>query len=518
VNNHRLVKSTSFRCVDLRRPFSNFDFVEANFRAEAAIRRLFSQARSHGCKTLVIEDIVAEGLVEDENEEIKRRYADHQMADLKRLTFWEGIFSSEDEFRERDSKHLAGFAILKHDKIPSRKVDQWHIFDSVFRKYPHRHNCVPAEQMFSVRAGGKAFDLEGVLYCQQNQLNKACAQVALRSLCALHISEFDLPYSRINRLADAAKPGFDPSDGLNVPQIQAVLKKLGIQYSDVDYTKEPASARKDMPYQKFLYAGVESGSGALLGFEYEGPKAKGERHILPFFGHTFNQDTWVPSAEVAYFHVGEKTRYIPSESWLSSFIGHDDNFGSNFCIPRLYVTRDQAKYVVALHPSGVSYSGVLAEAIAIDYLYSLLPHLSGLDAPWLTRLVGYAKQQKVVLRAVAMPKQEYTKHLRIIRDWQSRAEDERLCRAIEDFLPKTVWMIEVSIPELFPTNLRKLGEIVLDASKLASSSLDFKSYKIARFPGRFMLLKNVDPSSAPDFFRVPSGLRSHTPVYQASHL
>ena len=65
--------------------------------------------------------------------------------------------------------------------------------------------------------------------------------------------------------------------------------------------------RDELPYQKFLYAGIESGGGALLGFKFGGPGAKGEKHLIPFFGHTFNKDIWVSNADPAYFHVGEQT-------------------------------------------------------------------------------------------------------------------------------------------------------------------------------------------------------------------
>jgi hypothetical protein len=516
VSDHRLAKAKSFQCVPLRRPFSNFDHVDRHFHGQPAIRRLFSQARSHKAKTLVIEEINAEGIIRAENAEIIRLYSDYQEGGLKRLTFWDRSFRTEDEFHRFGADNLIGYAILKRDRVSSCNLDKWHVFDSVFRKYPHYHNCVPAQTVFSVRAGGRSFDIQGVLYCQQNELNKACAQVALRSLAVLHLPEDQLPYERINRLAAKVKKGkFNPADGLDSGQIRAVLTGLGIGFSDVDYTALPRGERRAFPYQKFLYAGVESGAGALLGFEYKGPKAKGRRHIIPFFGHTFNQDAWVPNAEVAYFHVGERTRYLPSEAWVSSFIGHDDNFGSNFCVPRLYVTRAQAQYVAALQLPEVRSSGVSAEAVAVEYLYSLLPFLSATRVRWLQRLIHYASNQQVVLRALALKKQDYVAHLRHIRDWRYRAENEKLCRAIESFLPKMVWMVEVSVPELFPVNQRKLGEIVLDATHATAPKLDFSTYLIARFPGRFMLLKTVDVKGRPDFISIPSGLQSHTPLYQA---
>ena len=252
----------------------------------------------------------------------------------------------------------------------------------------------------------------------------------------------------------------------------------------------------------------------MLGFKLEGPQAAGH-HIITFFGHTFNQDAWAPNAEVAYFHVGEQTRYLPSEAWLSSFIGHDDNFGSNFCVPRLYVTPEQVQYVVALHPSGVHYSGVVAEAIAVDYLYSLLPQLDSARVRWLKRLISSARDQQVVLRAVAMTRNRYTDHLLHSRDWHYNSEEKQICRSIRDNVPEHLWVVEVSLPELFPANQRKLGEIVLDATKEPSRGLDFRSFLFGRFPGRFLFLKRTRLDGSPEFISVPSGLKSHTPLYAA---
>jgi hypothetical protein len=72
----------------LKAPFSNFDYVDSNFDGETAIRRLFSQARSHEAKTCVVEEIKAEGVVLSENLEISKRYSDYQMTGLKRVSFW----------------------------------------------------------------------------------------------------------------------------------------------------------------------------------------------------------------------------------------------------------------------------------------------------------------------------------------------------------------------------------------------------------------------------------------------
>lgn len=164
------------------------------------------------------------------------------------------------------------------------------------------------------------------------------------------------------------------------------------------------------------------------------------------------------------------------------------------------------------------YSGVEAEAIAVDYLYSILPYLSSARARWLARLNKYGDAQKVVLRAVAMSGKEYAEHLRQMRDWHYRAESKNLCRLIRDNLPEMVWVVTVSLPELFPANRRKLGEIVLDATRNPSPDLDYTTYLFARFPGRFVLLRKINSNGKPDFVSVPSGLKSHTPVYVLDQL
>lgn len=514
MNDHRLPASSTFRPVPISRPFSNFDYVDAHYNSRRAIRRLFSQARSYDCVTLIEEDIPPTGIIADENKELAALYRDYTMLGLKRMSFWAEPVETERDIKSLTSAEPVGYAILKRDAVPSRGVDCWHVFESVFVKYPHRHNCIHGDRKYRLRVGGRVFEVSGVMYCQQNTLNKACAQVALRTLCTMHLPDTELPYSRINKLAERASGKFDRTEGLNAKQIQAVLHGLGIGFTDVDYTLLSDADRHALPYQKYLYAGIESGAGAMLGFKLTGPKAEG-RHIIPFFGHTFNQDAWVPNAEATYFHVGEQTRYLPSESWLSSFIGHDDNFGSNFCVPRLYVTCEQAQYVVALQPAGVCYGGMTAEAIAVEYLYSLLPHLGSSGVRWLDRLIWYAdeKHQEVVLRAVALTREQYADHLREIRDWDNHTESRSVCASIEAKAPEHLWLVEVSVPELFPANQRKLGEIVLDATEGACAELDFSSYLFARFPSRFVVVNSVDAEGKPEFISYPSRLRSHTPVF-----
>ncbi|HPO14661.1 MAG TPA: hypothetical protein PLI09_14570 [Candidatus Hydrogenedentes bacterium] len=508
----RLGQSIDINLVDIRQPFSNFLFVDTLLPNGdyGAVRRLFSLARRGDGKTLILEDIEAVGAVADEIVELSTLFPGYHCDGVKRLTFWKQSCTSTQGIEHLSDEDLLGYAIIKQDVVSDRPP-VWHIFESVFRKYPHEHNCVPGEAPFMVRSGNRIFTVNGVMYCQQNGLNKACAQVALRSLLSRILLNEDLPYSIMNQIAGENNPGFNPAEGLDTNQIRCILDHYKILYDDFDYMADNTAA---IPYSRILYAGIENSLGGLLGFELSGAGAHGEKHIIPFYGHTFNQDTWVPRAGLAYFHVGENTRYISSEEWLSSFIGHDDNFGSNYCVPRKFLEYGQVKYVVALRPPNTEYGAIEAEAIAVDCLYSTIHFLRPHDNYWIRRLIHHIGEQDVVLRTLCLNRNQYVGHLRECRDWTSNSEAEAILDRFVKVLPEHLWMVEISIPELFSANYRKLGELVLDARvSLVPYPPDEPLWVIARFPGTYLINQSPTTSST-SFLILPSALESHTPLYR----
>jgi hypothetical protein len=252
----RLAPPTCVEVFPSVRPFSNFDFVDDHFEGSFPIRRLFSQARSRGCQTVVVEHVPAAGAVADENAEIAVQFPDYTMRDLRRISFWSSAFTDKSEIAKRQAADCIGFAILKHDLCVSRNVDDWQVFESVIVRYGHEHNYVPTAQSFKVSVHGSLFQVSGVLYCQQNGLNKACAQVALRSVCATYLKNPDLSFRQINDLAFHTGEPRTPWKGLDSIQIQRVLEGLGIPHFAIYYPARPAPEkwRAKLPYQKIVYA------------------------------------------------------------------------------------------------------------------------------------------------------------------------------------------------------------------------------------------------------------------------
>jgi len=502
--------------VKLDRPFSNFKFLDSRYGSPPfPLRRLFSQARSRQCHVLVVEKIEPMAAVLDEVQELQTTIADYELHGLQRLSFWKVNLEKEADLDAVDPSACIGYAILKYDVCPSRTTDAWHVFESVIRKHDHKHNYAPCDTAVSFRVGARQFSASGVLYGQQNGLNKACAQVGLRSICANFLQDYDLTYRRINDLAFAGSATRDPGRGLTTAQTAQVLDGLGIKHTRLSYGGAD-DIGKFFPYQRAVYSGIESGCGSLLVFslpENRPGREKNLMHMIACFGHTFNEDTWAPTAEVDYFGA-DSIRYTPSDAWMSSFLIHDDNFGPNLCMPKAFLKAELVRHAFVLLPHGFAYDGFVAEMIAANFFYSIVGHLADSKNEWYLRLVEAARVRKLILRVVPVTKAAYLAHLQKMDDWDHHTERKDALVEIDRVIqPGFMWMIEVSFPDLFPTNKRKVGEVLLDASQPLPAELTFDMFVIARFPGAYVLPERMEGGNGgPQFLSVPSDLISHTEV------
>lgn len=515
----------------LVRPFSNFHFLSSHpcFRlAGPSLRRIFSEGRRAGALTLAVEVLDESGETQDETNSLEQRFTSFDHSELYRLTFWSVPWHpdhGEDDHLHPSPDSLLGYAIVRADHFTGERHPSVHVFESVFRKYAHFHNFVPCCAQFEVEFGGSRYFLDGVMYCQQNVRTKACAQVALRSLLATRFHNRPVTYSEINSSAGQS----EPTKGLSSNQIRAVLDDFEVNFRDLDYTVD-ATDSLDLGYDKLLYAGLENGGGGLLGFDLAGVDENGKaispgRHIIPFFGHTFNQDTWAPRAQNAYFHIGEETRYIPSDEWLSSFIGHDDNFGSNFCVPRGFLDPRHVSYVVALLPKDFQADPVKAEVAAAHVLYtvfSLVPSKYR-QSFWHRQLSGYVSAQDVVLRTHAVSRDAYAAHLGSMQDWDGNASPFS-ADDLASLLPATLWMVELSVPEVFSTNYGKIGEIIIagdaDLSMEADASDEdvlnayMDTVAFVRLPGIVLVRVSVQTDSvASRLVPLKCDITGHSPLY-----
>ncbi len=214
------------------------------------------------------------------------------------------------------------------------------------------------------------------------------------------------------------------------------------------------------------------------------------------------------------------------------FIAHDDNWGSNYCIPRRYLhtkricsqLEEESRlcpeeiegvvYAIGTIPQAVKISPIQAEAIGVDYLFTILPQMVASDK-WNERLKQYAGKDMLVLRPILISGADYAKHLKAAKDWTGNKIRRAIIRTLKEYLKEQYyWLIELSVPELFSANRRKVGEVLIRANKEIGIARDFGSFVIARLPENFVLYDGGGPSN-PRYQFVPSGTRDHIELYDS---
>ncbi len=450
---------------DASAPFSNFDFIEQRFGPhQVALRRLLSQARVNGYSLLVIEKINSVGISADDDEELLNAKYKLSGDPLIRLSFFKkrkshllySLFKKNKYYPSLvlKKKNLLGYVILKN--VPRKDKYKWIIFESIFSANRHPNNFCHLKKQYDLRVGSKVYSLEGNLYCQQNGITNVCAHVALRTVLSAILPEKDISYKKINQiLSDSGMPFLvGKGKGLDNLQLTKVLEVLNVNYSMQIFPKGQVAP---IPYQRYLYGSIESGQPALLGFFFADPQAGHDQgHILPILGHTFNEDTWVPHADYGYFKIAADIRYIPSETWVSSYLCHDDNFGSNYCLPRQYITESYNQVmVIAIRPSETKYAAVEAEILA-GYFLTVVAQLIPTNAQnkWVVRLreaifTNEGWQGWVVFRPLLITRESYISHLEELEDWKSNRLKPELVNVFRKETRKLYWLLKFLCRDYF---------------------------------------------------------------------
>ena len=507
--------------IDIKRPKSLFDLVESRFEGLPSLHRILSQIRALQGETIVIEKVGASDDLREENEDIAKRGLDLTESASWRMGFFKQQIDSTGTLAELRQDCFLGYAVIKHDRSSSSSYNKTRIFESVVKQSCRENNYIRKGKPWGCLIAGNPLSINGYLYAQQNKITNVCAHVALRTTAASFHKDGDISYREINNILGIDHTTKTVEDGLNTSQMEEVLKSVGANCSVINYQ----NLNMPVSFRKWVYSSVESGFPAIVCFA-----ASSVRHAIPIFGHTFNEDTWVPSADISYFRVGARTSYIPSESWVSMFVGHDDNFGSNFCIPQHYmdapptcteltvnklcpVQKDRVEYVIATFPKEVKTNAVEAEVIGADYLFTILQQLPSFNDIWIKRLKIYAKINRLVLRPILIEGAEYVKHMNDVCNWDGKKFPRNMGNMFfRDRLKEKFWMIELSIPELFSANKRKVGEVIIRAEESIGTVRNFNSFFFSRLPSCFAFYDGGGTAN-PKYAFIRNGVKGHIELF-----
>lgn len=117
------------------------------------------------------------------------------------------------------------------------------------------------------------------------------------------------------------------------------------------------------------------------------------------------------------------------------------------------------------------------------------------------------------MRPIIVGSDDYTNHLQEIKDWEDNKIKRDMILLLRKYLQgRLYWLIELSVPELFSANRRKVGEVLLRADVDPGIKRNFNNFVIARLPGNFVLYDGGGPSN-PRYTFIPSGVKSHVELY-----
>ncbi len=250
-----------------------------------------------------------------------------------------------------------------------------------------------------------------------------------------------------------------PSSGLRHFEMVNTIEKMGA--SATLYMFEKGRERKQgLSIERVVYPYLESGIPAIIGIETE---VAG--HSVLIVGHTFDRDSWWQQAELGYFpFLAGGISWIPSYMWTPEFIIQDDNFGPYLASQRTLLGLFTA-YVIVPTPTDcpIFLPGYIADSLAAGYLAPktvarFFLSQTKVHAPWKETLGKLWKPRNMVLRPLILKKEEFISHINEV----GLSQDVFIAYN-EANLPDWVWLVEISVPELYSHHL-KIGEVLINAS------------------------------------------------------
>ncbi len=167
--------------------------------------------------------------------------------------------------------------------------------------------------------------------------------------------------------------------------------------------------------------------------------------------------------------------YLSSEGWLSTYLIHDDNFGPYLCIPRGYLTMDNFRLLYGLDMSIEALCFDKTEVVALDLLRRFAYRNPTIpDNFWYNRFSVFARNNMLVLRALMVDKADYLHRSLLEQSYRDRIDQQ---------LPETFWMVEVSCQELFSATRAKFGEVLLSCADVDEEFDGFARPLAFRLPG-----------------------------------
>lgn len=514
-------------------------------QGEGAVHRLCSLMRKMGAATLLKEELEPNQEIKEEFEDIITRIGRpfETPPEAYRLSFFAAP-CRDGNWQALPESSFLGYAVVLRVKLPT-DVDvvermrpsgnltyileavthpPSHIVESKGGEYEGKgvtNYYVHCKRAFKTTVGTREtqrdYVVDGAMFCQQNGLTHVCAHAVLRMILNTddRLANHKVTNRELNGYLGINHGKVPVGEGLTIDQVHQIGKSLGLVTRAGLFLEQPT-----VDYAEFIYPLVESGYPVCLAFSTTHDRG----HVLAVIGHTMNSDKWDCEAHLAY-RPEAFGRYHASASWVDHFIVNDDNFGMYTCMPVSYLRnkmlpqydmRQRAIYAFSFLPGSIDVIPYLAEKVAISLVSNLANSLSAQPNKWLERVRQQIRHRRkgVVARTVICSKRDYIEYLRST-DTGTDSDGRGPVTTIPGPLanaPDDMWLTEISLPDLYTANKRKLGDILTDAQTGTVNGQSTANFVWGWLPG--MQLAPHHGGSAADLTVATWPLTGHVKIFR----
>ncbi|QHO77781.1 hypothetical protein ACH79_39445 [Bradyrhizobium sp. CCBAU 051011] len=482
----------------------------ASEQRAAPLNRICTLARKMGVAAVLIEDALERDEVRREIDALRKKLSTGGVVTAASISFLRALPSAGQ--MEGPPDHMVGQVVVL--TYPSASGPKSYVFDAIMRvparwqdghEIPLVNRCVPKAQTFYRRAGGCRYAVARAYYCQENDVSRgnvqAALRIAIRSIEGISSVDDD-------KLSKAAHP-----KGI-VDVIVKTLKNRGYGYNLYEIDGVTSADEVWTAICSF----IESGNPPLLVVSGK----RNQSRIIPVLGYTLNTDEWHPDGSMS--HPKRQSGWFSSSQWIDHVVIHDTVLGPYFCMSRAWLAEQLSRaanagmkprlVIAPIWTPQVKVSPVYAEQLAGQYLDIWVRRVAEVNAGT-GRWWDYLCQNgsNVVLRTTFISSQDYQVHLQKLDDkiqsrgesvatWISPGGGEPLSfRSFMNSLPANFWICEISMPQLYGGNRKKLGEILIDSRKRDLSG----GILAIRLPSRAVWRNGAG------YLLAPTGMDSQTP-------
>ena len=296
------------------------------------------------------------------------------------------------------------------------------------------------------------FNINGLLFCQQNQITTVCAHACLR------MAINNLPYLEESELITTTDilmeskriNGGNSPEYIHIDHFLKIINGLGFNHTMDDTVLEKIN------YDAIAYPLMESGLPTILEITTKDPKTT---HVITVVGHTLNSDLWHPEAETGYSipdWIGHP--HIQASSLTDQYIIMDDQMGPALCLSMNTLGKKpsfKCRRITGISRYPINVKPYVVEEKASAYYYAGLDAIDE-NSKWIKRL----KASYPIFRNYILDKESYTRHMKnvVFKKMEVKKEIDEIISKVPDYF----WFFEFSLTDLYTANKNKLGEILIN--------------------------------------------------------